>query len=182
MLSSKKTCDGRNGKVVMKKTGVRDMFLIEEGKREFDYTSRHVIRFARKDIDTAITGLSVLNKTKINKNSPTTAKMQLAHYLCSYSRYVHVNAWRFRISINRVKKTIRNELEKAEQKIRKMLESGKLAKAQKQKLSHYARNIAARKKNLLDNFCTGRPSEYEIHIRHPASSVTAKLSKVDKPA
>ncbi|MHC4890672.1 MAG: hypothetical protein ACYTEO_14540 [Planctomycetota bacterium] len=170
MTFAKSLRESKRQKAMLPKTGVRAMHKVVEKLRNLDYTSRRIIKLARRDIDFALLGLMVLNKTRPSKNWPAAKKVLLAHWLCTYSRYVHLNTWIFRISVNRVIMTVIPELMKSKLFVQRILKGGGLTKKQTAKLRRYKVNIFARIEDLRASYCCGLSPKYVLGVRDPKKS------------
>lgn len=132
-----------------------------------NFFSPSIVRIARKDVDIAIKGLMFLNRIGNDNNTITSRKLLIAHHLCGYSRYVHINSWRYRISITRVQSEVIQELENARLNLSNLFKKEELTKDESDKINRYQRNILDRETNLQDNYCKGKPSSFEFNAKDP---------------
>jgi len=122
------------------------------------YTSELITNVATNNIDLAIEGLICLNNSEPTNNSPNEKRIEWAHYLCTYARYVHLNTWADCEPIERVADEFVPELEKSERLIARLLERRKelrFTKSQIHKLKRYKKNVTMRKNKLVRNYCGG---------------------------
>lgn len=124
------------------------------------YLSHLVTSIAISDIDVAEKGLRALIDPEGEYYPPVLRSgagaggdeppdpLELAHYLCTYSRYLYLNVWKYRCSVDRVKKII-SILEDAKALIARLVQECDLKEKDKSDLAKYEENISLRIKNLL---------------------------------
>ena len=126
------------------------------------YLSSLVTTIAVSDIDVAINGLKdltdprgvyyphiLLHKAKAavgGEEGPDPLKW--AHYVCTYSRYVYLNVFKYRPSAKRVRNEVIPILENAKAAIGDLLQRCDLGKEDESDLTHYIENISIRIENL----------------------------------
>jgi hypothetical protein len=81
-----------------------------------------------------------------------------AHEVCTASRYVHINVWRFSPD-HVIAQTIISLLERARNELLSIRNSGDFDK-DKHKVDSYIKNITSRVKNLKENYLKGNPSDF----------------------
>ncbi|HUT28548.1 MAG TPA: hypothetical protein VMX13_02060 [Sedimentisphaerales bacterium] len=87
--------------------------------------------------------------------------VEWAHDICTSSRFVHVNVWRFQPDRKRVRDII-ELLERARSELLSILNSGDYDNDRK-KFQEYIDNVGARVANLKNNYLTGKPSAFAPH-------------------
>lgn len=93
-----------------------------------------------------------------------------AHEVCTYSRYIHINIWSDRPSINYVKNEILDKLLKNATSQTEVL--GKLDRfneVERNEIMHFNQNDKLRVKNLEENFLNGLPSDFDPAEEEPAN-------------
>ena len=133
------------------------------------YTSELVIDVAMLDIDLALKGLVCLNED--GPEDPSVDEVvRWAHFLCTYSRFVHLNTWTDHESIKRVKNEIIPEFERSQHNIQDLLNHTKdfsFNDEQLKKLELYLAHIIARLNNLKINYCMGHDTAFDPGAEYP---------------
>ena len=126
------------------------------------YLSHLVTSIAISDIDVAEKGLRalidpegeyyppVLRSGAVAGGDDQPEHLEWAHYLCTYSRYVYLNVWKYRCSVDRVRDNIIPILKNAKSLIERLAQECDLSKKDKMDLTKYGENIGLRIKNLLN--------------------------------
>ena len=141
-----------------------------------DFRSKVVLRRARANVDLAIACLRAAVASKLSKSASVEAKMLFCHYLCTYSRYVHLCVWVFRVPVNRVSQEVIPLLVKCLTYLRLIAKSEELTNKQSKKLGDYANHVEARVDDLKVRCLKGVPSSgIVIGSRRPRMS--QKMSK-----
>lgn len=137
------------------------------------YMSDLMINVAISDIDIAIKGFSSLNaNAPMNGDESNIGKLEWTFFLCTYSRFVHLNTWFGRESIVRVENEFIPQFEIAIASLSEFLDRRKefgFTSHQCKKLKHYRNNMKARSDNLVDNYCNGFASVFKPDDVDPTS-------------
>ena len=125
------------------------------------YLSHLVTSIAISDIDVAEKGMRALIDPEGEYYPPGLRSgagaggdeppdpLEWAHYLCTYSRYLYLNVWKYRCSVDRVRDNIIPILKNAKALIARLVQEYDLSKKDKSDLAKYEENISLRIKNLL---------------------------------
>ena len=133
------------------------------------YTSELVSDIAMLDVDFALKGLRCLNEDGPADSSADEAVLW-AHFLCTYSRFVHLNTWTDHESIQRVNDEFIPEFERPQHSIEDLLrqtEEYGFDAEQVEKLGLYLDHIVARLNNLKANYCTGLDTAFDPGDEYP---------------
>lgn len=116
---------------------------------------------------------SLLDSLSKKSNAERRIIMQLAHDVCTASRFIHLDTWRFCAKYKYVKDTILPTLERAKRELTALLDSESLEKVDKEIISSYIENDKDRIKNLRENYLQGKPSAFrpDHMLSEPESSV-----------
>jgi len=118
------------------------------------FTSPLIADVATCNVDLAIEGLADLIVSEPPDDCPR-EKLEWAHFLCTYTRYVHLNTWSDQEPIQRVREEFIPEFMKAEACIMRLIKQSKrfrFTAAQVKRLRRYKRNITKRKESLSINY------------------------------
>ncbi len=121
------------------------------------FTSPLIADVATCNVDLAIEGLADLIVSEPPDDCPG-EKLEWAHFLCTYTRYVHLNTWSDHEPIPRVQEEFIPEFVKAEACITRLIKRSKefrFTAAQVKRLRRFKRNIAKRKESLSINYLLG---------------------------
>lgn len=147
------------------------------------YMCANTVEIAMENLNIAFKGFKALNEYTLPKKVTVQDKLRLTHYLCTYSRFVHVNIWQYRVSISEVKQVMIPEFRKARSRIRRILRcNGEFTGLQTQKLKRYEHNVLGRERNLLDYYCKGLPSAFDFEIKDPPVSPKRTPQRANHPA
>jgi hypothetical protein len=100
---------------------------------------------------------SVTKVKALLKVSPKERGLEWAHSVCTASRFVHIDVWRFCPPCEEVKTEGLPLLEKAHDELSRLLGKQGLDGG---KINDYMKNDMARIKNLRDNYLMGQPSAF----------------------
>jgi hypothetical protein len=135
-----------------------------------EYKSELIADIAILDIDLALKGLISLNEDGPPEDSSTEEVMEWAHFLCTYSRFLHLNTWTDRESIKRVEKEFLPEFDKAISHIDTLLEQPERFGFDTDnctKLNLYSAHISARSANLKKNYCSSLGTAFDPGTEYP---------------
>ena len=118
------------------------------------------ISIAMANLDIAMDQLQyLLNDRNFPLDRTDSELIRRAHDICTYSRFVHMNVWRDRITTKRVQEDVILLLENAEKKVNELKEYCVSAKNKKE-IAGWVTNIQLRTKNLRVNYVNGRHSDF----------------------
>lgn len=134
------------------------------------YTSELIVPVAAVNVDLAVSGLVSLNNEKPSDSSPSEEKIEWAHFLCTYTRFIHLRTWLDSEPIMKVQDAYVPQFHLADESIGELLERKKefgFSRTQVEKLKRYRKNLNARKMNLENNYCQGKDSAFDPGTVHP---------------
>ena len=117
--------------------------------------------------------LSVKNMESLLAARGEKRNMRWAHDVCTASRFVHIDVWRFCAKYNYVENTILPLLKRAITELLAQLDSESLEDAEKETIASYVKNDDDRIKNLKENYLQGKPSAFrpDDTLSEPQSQV-----------
>ncbi|MBL7146850.1 MAG: hypothetical protein ISS76_21615 [Phycisphaerae bacterium] len=104
--------------------------------------------------------LSIVKMESLMKVPVKERDVKWAHEVCTTSRMVHLNVWRFCPDREYVKDMVIPLLKKAQDSLLKLCMSKHLEEETKKKISDYAENDGFRAKNLEQNYLHCKPSAF----------------------
>ena len=136
------------------------------------YMSPLIVPIAAHDLDLAFEGLVSLLSSGPPEDGGCDEVREWAHFVCTYTRYVHLNTWADDESVERVEGEFLPEFLRASGFLVDLLEKRtcfRFSREECKKLKKYTANIVARHKNLRDNFCRGLDSAFDAAAADPSA-------------
>ena len=125
---------------------------VAQGDIEMVFTSPFVADVAAQNIDLAIEGLATLNGSE-PPDDQARDKLEWAHFLCTYARYVYLNTCAGQESASRVQEEFIPELVRAEANIARLIERRQelgFTKRQVKSIRRFTENIGMRVEGLRE--------------------------------
>lgn len=129
------------------------------------YMGADTCRIALDSLEVSIEGFKAMNRCPTGNGEGLDREFEISHFTCTYSRYVHINVWEYRVPIVQVRNDILPEFDLALKRVQD-LASAFTGSTQAQHVKVFGRNLYGRKQNLSERYCQSLPSVFRFDLKH----------------
>lgn len=103
---------------------------------------------------------NIMKTEALLEESKERRNLKWAHRVCTFSRFIHIDVWRFCPGHEHTINKIIPLLRKAQEECLTLLDSQQLREDEKKEVTHYIKNVKDRIRNLEENYLQGKHSAF----------------------